>query len=237
MNELLKKLKNGLIVSCQAFEGEPLYGSDNMAKMAKAAKIGGAVGLRGCWPDDIKSMKKTTNLPIVGIYKVMDEKTDVFRDIIITPTFETAKEIYEAGADIIALDCTKRRSSLETEKLIYKIKTELNVTIMADISTLEEGVNAAKFGADIISTTLSGYTNYSTQSIEPDYKLIQELVEKIDNPVNAEGRYWEPEQMVKAFECGAWTVTIGTAVTRPQLITKRFVDRLNEYSKYEAEHK
>lgn len=230
MNKLLNKLKNGLIVSCQAFEDEPLYSSDIMAKMAVAANMGGAVGLRGCWPNDIKAMKAATDLPIVGIYKVMDENTDVSRDIIITPNFDTAKAIYEAGADIIALDCTKRRSSLETQKLIYKIKTELNVIIMADISTLDEGINAAKFGADIISTTLSGYTNYSTQSNEPDYKLIQELVEKIDNPINAEGRYWEPEQMMEAFECGAWTITIGSAITRPQLITKRFVDRLNQYN-------
>lgn len=235
MNELLNKLKNGLIVSCQAFEDEPLHGSDIMAKMAVAAKMGGAVGLRGCWPDDIKAMKKSTDLPIVGIYKVMDENTDVSRDIIITPTFETAKAIYDAGADIIALDCTKRRSSLETERLIYKIKTELNVMIMADISTLEEGINAAKFGADIISTTLSGYTNYSTQSKGPDYQLIEELVDRIDNPINAEGRYWEPEQMVKAFEYGAWTITIGSAITRPELITKRFTDRLNEYNKVKGE--
>lgn len=231
MNELLNKLKNRLIVSCQAFENEPLHGSDTMAKMAIAAKMGGAVALRGCWPNDIKAMKAATNLPIVGIYKVMDENTDVSKDIIITPTFETAKAIYDAGADIIALDCTKRRSSLETEKLIYKIKTELDIMIMADISTLEEGINAAKFGADIISTTLSGYTSYSTQSNEPDFKLIQELVENIDNPINAEGRYWEPEQMIKAFEYGAWTITIGSAITRPELITKRFTDRLKQYNK------
>lgn len=230
MNELLNKLKNGLIVSCQAFEDEPLHGSDTMAKMAVAAKMGGAVGLRGCWPNDIKAMKKATDLPIVGIYKVMDENTDVSRDIIITPTFETAKAIYDAGADIIALDCTNRRSSLETEKLIYKIKSELDVMIMADISTLEEGINAAKFGVDIVSTTLSGYTKYSTQSSGPDYDLVQQLAEKIDKPINAEGRYWEPEQMIKAFECGAWMITIGSAITRPQLITKRFADRLNEYN-------
>lgn len=231
MNALLNRLKNGLIVSCQAFEDEPLYGSDIMAKMAVAAKKGGAIGLRGCWPRDIKAMKAATDLPIVGIYKVMNKSTDIFKDIIITPTFETARAIHEAGADIIALDCTKRRNSIETERLIYKIKTELKTIIMADISTFEEGIDAAKFGADIISTTLSGYTNYSNQSLEPDYRLVQELAEKLDSPINAEGRYWEPQQMIKAFECGAWTVTIGGAITRPQLITKRFTDKLNQYNK------
>lgn len=235
MNELLNKLKNGLIVSCQAFEDEPLYGSDIMAKMAIAAKQGGAVGIRACWPSDIKAVKEVVDLPIVGINKIMDENTDVSKDIIITPDFESAKAIYDAGADIIAIDGTDRkREKISLEELIYKIKTELDVLVMADISTLEEGVNAAKFGADIISTTLSGYTKYSTQSDEPDIQLIKELAQKIDKPINAEGRYYTPEQMIKAFEAGAWMITIGGAITRPAQITARYANELNKWSELNA---
>ncbi|SKC35737.1 N-acetylmannosamine-6-phosphate 2-epimerase [Maledivibacter halophilus] len=230
MKKILNKLRNGLIVSCQAFENEPLYGSEIMAKMAKSADIGGAVGLRACWPQDIRAIKKVTNLPIVGINKVVTKDTDLIEDIIITPTFEAAKSIYEAGADIIALDCTNRkREGLSVKELIYKIKNELNVLVMADISNLEEGINAAKYGADIISTTLSGYTKYSPQIKKPDYRLLEELVDKIDKPINAEGRYWSPEEMIKAFEKGAWMITIGGAITRPHLITKRFSDALKSY--------
>ena len=232
MNELINKLKNGLVVSCQAFENEALYGSDIMAKMAIAAKQGGAVGIRACWPNDIRAIKKIVDLPIVGINKIMTKDTDIYEDIIITPDFESAKAVYDAGADIIAIDGTNRkREGISLEELIHKIKTELNVLVMADISTLEEGINAAKYGADIISTTLSGYTKYSPQSKEPDFQLIKDLSEKIDKPINAEGRYWEPAQMIKAFEMGAWMITIGGAITRPAQITERFVDELNNWAK------
>jgi len=118
MNEIITKLKHGLIVSCQAFENEPFYGSECMAKMAKSAEIGGASGIRACWPRDIKAIKQVTALPVIGIYKVMENGMEAANDIIITPNFETAKAVADAGADIIALDCTLReRKDLPLKEL------------------------------------------------------------------------------------------------------------------------
>ncbi len=232
MSKIINNLKHGVVVSCQAFENEPLYGSEIMAKMAKAAELGGAKGIRSCWPGDIRAIRRITGLPIIGINKIMDEHTDIKENVIITPDFESAKSIKEAGADIIALDCTNRNRDWDTVKrLISRIKNELNVPVMADISTLEEGIYADAFGADIISTTLSGYTNYSTQKEGPDLKLVEDLVSRTQKPINAEGRYWTIEQMIEAFERGAWMITIGGAITRPHLITKRFADVLEKYIK------
>ncbi|MDU5110801.1 MAG: N-acetylmannosamine-6-phosphate 2-epimerase [Clostridium sp.] len=223
MDNLINSLKGEIIVSCQAFEEEPFHGSEYMVKMAESAKLGGAKFLRACWPNDISAIKKVVNLPIIGINKIICENLDIKRDVIITPTFEAAKEIYYAGADIIAVDCTRRARSVKVEKLLYDIKSKLDVKIMADISTLEEGLDAIKYGADIVSTTLSGYTYHSSQSKEPDYDLIYKLRQATDTPINAEGRYWEIAQVKKAFENGAWCVTIGGAITRPHLITERFI--------------
>ncbi|AYO31792.1 N-acetylmannosamine-6-phosphate 2-epimerase [Biomaibacter acetigenes] len=233
MLELLSKLKNGLIVSCQAFEHEPLYGADIMAKMAICAEIGGAVAVRASWPENIREIKKVTNLPIFGINKIITKDTNKYEDVIITPTFEAAKEIYEAGADIIAVDCTdrKRPNGVTSEELIKRIKQELGVPVMAEVSTLEEGIKVAQYGPDIISTTLAGYTNYSVKTEGPDLELVEKLAAAVDIPINAEGRFWTPEQMIQAFEKGAWVVTIGSAITRPQLITKRFTSELEKWKK------
>lgn len=148
--------------------------------------------------------------------------------VYITPNIKDVIELVEAGADVIATDATQRKRP-NNEKLQDLIKyIHINKRLaMADISTLEEGLNAKELGADIISTTLAGYTLESANSPanEPDFELLKRLVEQTQLPVVLEGRIWEPEQVNKAFELGAHCVVIGSAITRPQLITKRFVFR------------
>ena len=145
----------------------------------------------------------------------------------ITPTLKEVIELVEAGADIIAFDGTMRErpNGAKLDEIIKYIKINKRIS-MADISTLEEGINAEKLGANILSTTLSGYTQFSKNRGDgPDFELLKQLVENTNLPVVLEGRIWEPEEVEKAFELGAHCVVIGSAITRPQLITKRFVQR------------
>jgi len=225
MNDLFSHLKNGLIVSCQAPEGTPLHGTIFMAGMARAAQVGGAVGIRANSPDDIRAIKAAVALPIIGIYKIRRPDFEPY----ITPTIEAAKEIADAGADIIALDATLRPhpGNLTAAELIAQIK-ELGLPVMADISTLDEGISAAEAGADIVATTMSGYTPYSRQSDEPDFELITELAASVWVPIIAEGRLSTPDQAKMAIALGAHAVVIGTAITRPDLIARRFVQALCE---------
>ena len=226
MNEqLISALRGRLIVSCQAPEGTPLHGSIFMAAMARAAEVGGAGGIRANGPDDIRAIKAAVPLPIIGIYKIRDPEFEPY----ITPTFEAAKEIAEAGAHIIAVDATLRPhpKNLSAAELIAQIKS-LGLPVMADISTLEEGIAAAEAGADIVATTMSGYTPYSRQSDEPDFALIEELSRAVEVPIIAEGRIQTPEQARQAIDLGAHAVVVGTAITRPDVITKRYVEALRD---------
>ena len=220
---VIQRLKGGLIVSCQAAEDTPLHGPTFMAAMARAAEIGGAVGIRANGPDDIKAIKESVGIPVIGIYKVRHPDYEPY----ITPTLEAAKEIADAGADIIAVDATLRPhpKGLSAGDLIAEVKT-LGLPIMADISTAEEGIAAEKAGADIVATTMSGYTPYSRQGDEPDFELIEELVRAVQAPVIAEGKIWTPEQARRAIELGAYAVVVGTAITRPHMATERFVKAL-----------
>lgn len=222
---IAEKFKGKLIVSCQAQEGEPLHIPGYMAKMALAAELGGASGIRAESPEDIKDIKAEVDLPVIGLWKVKSPECDVY----ITPTLEAVKAVYEAGADIIAVDCTFRKNvqGKWAYEIIDEIKKEFNVPVLADISTLEEGINAEKNGADLVSTTLSGYTSYSPQSNEPDFELISSLSRKLNIPLMAEGKIWTVEQAIHALDIGAYGVIIGSAITRPKNITRRFVDAIN----------
>ncbi len=228
-NAILKKIHKGIIVSCQALEDEPLYGAEIMAKMAMAAKAGGAVGIRANYPQDIRAIRKAVGLPLIGLYKVQYPDSAVY----ITPTLKEVEEVVKAGADIVAIDCTKRLKpgNKTTGDFIKEIRDNFTTIILADISTYEEGMEALEAGADMISTTLSGYTPYSPQIEGPDFELVERLAKNAAVPVIAEGRIWTPEEAVKALELGAYAVVVGTAITRPQEITKRFakaVSRLEE---------
>lgn len=228
MNDILNRIKGTVVVSVQAMPNEPLYLEQCMIGMMKSVVNGGAGALRLAGARDVKNAKKLFNLPIIGLTKPNIIPKNYKELVYITPNIKDVIELVEAGADVIATDATQRKRP-NNEKLQDLIKyIHINKRLaMADISTLGEGLNAKELGADIISTTLAGYTLESANSPanEPDFELLKQLVEQTQLPVVLEGRIWEPEQVNKAFELGAHCVVIGSAITRPQLITKRFVFR------------
>jgi N-acylglucosamine-6-phosphate 2-epimerase len=219
---LLERLKGGLIVSCQAEAGAPLHGAGHMAAMAKAAAAGGASGIRANGPDDIAAIRAAVNLPIIGIYKV-DVSGFAVR---ITPTLEHAWQVAAAGADILAVDATRRPhpDHLGLAQRIEAIHRETGCLVMADIADLEDGLAAEKAGADLVATTLSGYTDYSPPQPGPDFELLGRLASVLKVPLVAEGRIATPEQAAQALELGAFAVVVGSAITRPQWITGQFVN-------------
>lgn len=226
MNEIIKKIEKKIIVSCQASPGDPLFENECLMAMIKSVILGGASVLRLAGANDIKKAKSFTNLPVIGITKPTPLPENWKEVVYITPTFNDAKILSEAGSDIIAIDGTSRTRSAENlVELIHKIKTELNRIVMADISTLEEGLMCKLLGVDIISTTLSGYTSYTLDKNngEPDFELLRNLVKITECPIILEGRIWTPEHVKTAFNLGAHSVVIGSAITRPQLITERFI--------------
>ncbi|WP_248548125.1 N-acetylmannosamine-6-phosphate 2-epimerase [Paenibacillus odorifer] len=216
----------GLIVSCQALEHEPLHGGDTMAKMARAAVQSGAIGIRTNGVPDIVAIKKEVNVPVIGLIKRDIPGSAIF----ITPTLDEVKAIVSAKAEIVALDVTNREERLESVKPLIEYAHLRGVLVMADISTFEEGLAAEKLGVDFIGTTLSGYTPYSTQQEGPDLVLIQQLSKSVNIPVVAEGRIWTPEDAAKAKNAGASYVVVGSAITRPQLITSRYVKAVSNFN-------
>lgn len=222
------KIKGKLIVSSQALESEPLYGSEIMAKMARAAAVGGAAAIRANGAIDIREIKKEVDLPIIGLVKRDYPDSDVY----ITATKKEVDELLEVGVSVVALDATFQvRPNGETLETLIRYIKENGTRVMADISTLEEGKQACSLGVDCVSTTLSGYTKYSRQSHEPDFKLIEELAQKVNIPVIAEGKISTPEDARRALELGAHAVVVGSAITRPQLITEGFVKAISKIRK------
>ena len=225
--DIIKRLKGKVIVSVQAMPNEPLYREECINAMMQSVVKGGAGALRVAGIRDVRNAKKMFDIPVIGITKP-DVIPSNFKEIVyITPTTEDAANLISAGADIIAFDGTSRPrpNNCDLKEIIKHIKVSGKIS-MADISTFEEGINCAKLGADILSTTLSGYTSESDSEITtPDFELVEKLVKSTDCPVILEGRIWSPQEVDKAFEIGAYAVVIGSAITRPQLITKRFVQR------------
>lgn len=220
----LEAVKGRLIVSCQALENEPLHGVEVMAKMAIAAKIGGAAAIRANGPADIRAIKRAVDLPLIGLYKQGDS------GVYITPTFDAAAEIAEAGADVIALDCTRRPrpDGVRIEALLGRIHRELGLPTFADVSTLDEAKAAAELGVSMAAPTLAGYTEGSPAQAGPDFALLARMIADLPIPVIAEGRIHGPEQARRALDMGAWAVVVGSAITRPRTITARFVEALTD---------
>ena len=218
----LAAVKGQLIVSCQALSDEPLHGADIMAKMAIAAKIGGAAAIRANGPADIRAIKAAVDLPVIGLYKIGDS------GVYITPTFDAAAEIAAAGADIIALDCTDRPrpDGSDLRAVLARIHEDLRLPTFADVSTLDEARAAAAAGVAMAAPTLSGYTETSPPQAGPDFALLAQMIAELPIPVIAEGRIHTPEQARKALDLGAWSVVVGSAITRPRTITARFVRAL-----------
>ena len=227
--ETKDQIRGKLIVSCQALKEEPLYSSYIMGRMAYAAMLGGASGIRANTVEDIVEIKKTVNLPVIGIIKQVYDGYDVF----ITPTMKEVDALVSCGCEIIALDATKRPrpDGLTLDESFQAVREKYpDQLFMADCSTFEEGMHAAELGFDFIGTTLSGYTEYTKGTELPDAPLIKELSEKSGKPVIAEGGIWCPEDLEKALSAGAYAAVVGTAITRPMDITKHFAQVIEKKS-------
>lgn len=217
----IEKIKGKLVVSCQALSDEPLHSSFIMGKMAYAAFIGGASGIRANTVEDIKEIKKNVNLPIIGIIKEVYGDNPVY----ITPTLKEVDRLCEEGVDIIAIDATirPRPDGKTLEELMKEVlKKYPNQIFMADISSVEEAIVAEELGFDLVGTTLVGYTEY-TKGNDPLTEL-KKVIEAVKIPVIGEGNLDTPEKAKKALEQGAYSIVVGGAITRPQLITKKFVN-------------
>jgi N-acylglucosamine-6-phosphate 2-epimerase/N-acetylmuramic acid 6-phosphate etherase len=210
-----------LVVSCQARPDNPLHGATHMAAMARAAIAGGALAIRANGRADIAAIRMALSCPIVGILK----REEPGWPVAITPDFASAAIVAAAGASLIAIDATARpRRGEPLPELIARIRGELGLPVFADVATRAEGMRAAELGADCIATTLSGYTEETAalRGDEPDIGLIARLAGDLDVPVVGEGRFETPDQVRLAFAAGAHAVVVGTAITNPREITRRF---------------
>lgn len=220
MNEVFKKIKSKLIVSCQALEDEPLFSSFIMGRMALAATQAGAGGIRANTVVDIQEIKKNTNLPIIGIIKRNYWDCNVY----ITPTMKEIDELCAEGVDIIAIDATKRErpDKVQLKDFVKAIKEKYpNQIIMGDISDVSEAIYAEEIGIDIVGTTLCGYTDY-TKGNEPLVTL-EQVLKSVKIPVIGEGNLDTPEKAKNGIEMGALAVVVGGAITRPKQIAEKFV--------------
>lgn len=216
--ELLQALRGGLIVSCQAPEDDPLSGPQAMARMAASVAVPGVVAIRAEGLDDIAAIKAAVELPVIGLWKDGDPA-----DVYITPTLAHGLAVAGAGADIVALDSTMRRPDGQLGDIIRRLQYDTGTLVLADVSTTEEGHEAVKAGADLVATTLSGYTSQSPAAAGADLRLVERLARKLPVPVIAEGRIADPGTAREALQRGAWAVVVGTAITRPRLIAEQFV--------------
>lgn len=224
-DEVFKRIKGGLIVSCQALPDEPLYSSYIMSRIAYAAQLGGACGIRANTCEDIIEIKKTVGLPIIGIFKKVYPKSDVY----ITPTKKEVNALIECGADIIAIDATQRIRPYgqELDTFFEEIRNENpDLVFMADCSNIDEGKHAADIGFDCVATTLCGYTKQTEGCKKPNFELVERMAKGIAIPVIAEGGIATTEHLQKVYECGAFSAVIGTAITRPKEITMKFVESI-----------
>ena len=217
-------IKGKLVVSCQALPEEPLHSAFIMGRMARAAKEGGAAAIRAQSMADILEIREVTGLPVIGLVKRSYPDSAIY----ITPTHNEVAELLATGCEVIALDMTDRPrpGNEQMPDLVQQIH-EAGRLVLADISTFAEGTAAAEMGADAISTTLSGYTPYSPQLSGPDIQLVRDLSMKLTVPVFAEGRIHTPAEVRTVMEAGAFAPIVGSAITRPQLITASFVHVLD----------
>lgn len=227
MNKLIEQLKNGMIVSCQA-EGEDPFNAnpEYMALFAKAAEMGGAIGIRTQGIEKLKAIKRATKLPVIGLLKSQFEDGTVR----ITGSFAEVEQLIAAKSDIVAIDGTFReREGYTGPEFIREVKKRYGCLVLADIATYDEAKACEEAGADCVSTTLNGYTPDTLQFHDgPNYDVLKACVKGLSIPVFAEGRYNTPAEAGKAMEMGAFAVISGTAITRPRVITQWFVDEIKK---------
>jgi N-acylglucosamine-6-phosphate 2-epimerase len=221
---LLMALRHQLIVSVQADPGSPLDDPAILAALAQTVVQGGAAAIRASRPENIRAIRQAVSVPILGIYKYDYPDSPVY----ITPTIQEARLIVEAGCDILAVDATgQRRPNDEPLAAYFKsLRAAFSLPIMADISTLDEGLYAADLGADLVATTLAGYTPYSRHPDGPDFQLVEDLTTRLSVPVIVEGRIRTPQDVRRAFDLGAYAVVVGSMITRPAHITAYFATGL-----------
>ncbi|MFN0119499.1 MAG: N-acetylmannosamine-6-phosphate 2-epimerase [Blastocatellia bacterium] len=219
--DVIEKLRGGLIVSCQAPAESPLCDPYIIAAFALTAAQYGAAGVRINSAAHVAAVRRRVSVPIIGIEKVVSDESEVY----ITPTFDVAARLAESGADIIALDATRRpRPREETlETLIRRIHDELKLPVMADVALLEEGLHAAARGADIVATTLCGYTEQTLHIKPPDFGLVRALAESVQVPVICEGGVRNPAQARAARNAGAFAVVVGGAITGTDQLVREYV--------------
>ena len=218
--ELIASLRGKLVVSCQAYPGEPLRTPQAMLGMALATERGGAAGIRAQGLDDIRLIKDNVPLPMIGLLKVSGD------DVFITPTLQDALDVARAGSDVVALDGTRRprpdgRTLAETIRAVHEAA---GVLVMADCGSLDDALAAQDAGADVVGTTLAGYTGERSKTDGPDLELIEQIAAAVTVPLFAEGRIHTPAQARAALDAGADTVVVGTAITHPTTITTWFAE-------------
>ncbi|MGC8668005.1 MAG: N-acetylmannosamine-6-phosphate 2-epimerase [Chthonomonadales bacterium] len=220
---VLDALRGGLIVSCQAEEGGPLDHPEILAAFAQCAVSAGAVGIRANHGRNIAAITQAVSVPVIGIKKRQVPPWPVY----ITPEFDDAREVVQAGAAIVAADATRRPRPVPFPVLVEAIHRDLGALVMADCATLDEGLAAADAGADLVATTMSGYTEDTAhRKVGPDLGLVEALAQRVNCPVICEGRVHRPEEARAALEAGAFAVVVGTAITSPAWIARQFVEAL-----------
>ncbi|WP_017814621.1 putative N-acetylmannosamine-6-phosphate 2-epimerase [Paenibacillus shenyangensis] len=222
-------LQGKLIVSCQALEHEPLYSSFIMGRMALAAQQGGAAGIRANTAADINEIRQQVDLPVIGIVKRNYGDHPVF----ITPTLKEVAELAATGCEIVALDATDRPrpDGMRLDELVQQIRQQYpQLLLMADVSTVEEGLEAQRLGFDLVSATLVGYTEQTQgqKLYEHDFAILKEMIRQITTPIVAEGNILTPEMAARCLDLGVYSVVVGGAITRPQQITERFIEQMNQ---------
>lgn len=221
MNAIADAIKGRLVVSCQAYPGEPMLDPNTMAQVAESAVRGGAAAIRAKGLDDLRAIKSRVDVPVIGLVKVGDS------GVYITPTLKDCVEVAETGCEIIAIDGTRRerpdgRTLAET---IAEFKAQFpEVLVMADCGSAGDAAAAQEAGADLIGTTLVGYSGERPKTKGVDWEAVDEILAVADRPVIVEGRVHTPEVAAEAMKKGAWSVVVGTAITHPATITGWFAD-------------
>ncbi len=221
---VIDSLKGGLVVSCQAYPGEPLRDPMIMAAMARAAVLGGAVGIRAQGLDDIRLIHTVVDVPQIGLWKIGAD------GVFITPTLQHALAVAHAGAEIVAIDGTRRPrpDGLTLAQTIKAIHEETTALVMADVGDVEDALGSEAAGADLVGSTLAGYTGSRPRTAGPDIDLIGQLTARLGIPVLAEGRVHTPAEARDCLDAGAHAVVVGTAITHPTTITRWFAAALRD---------
>ncbi len=216
-------LRGSLIVSCQAPPGDPLDNVDTLRRIAASAVRGGAGGLRANGVECIEAFRRDTGVPVIGI-----QKRRIGDEVSITPDFVSAKSIADAGADIIALDCSSNRSAAAEpwQDVLRRVQAEIGKPVLADIATFEESMAVQEAGADAVATTLYGFTPETAGFRTVNWELVARLIKVLRVPLIVEGHISRPEEAAKAIELGAYAVVVGSAITRPESIAARYTAAL-----------